>query len=155
VGEPGSLSEGHLGIDCLDEGKWTWDVELPADTGDDGSFEPVRMAEDERRKPPPRYSCKGTVEMRRDTANAEPTQGYLRDINQLGCFVRVSPSPSLHTHLRLVVNVDGVVVRARGVVHRVEGASGAFVQFTEIHREDKPALKLLIGRLSGSENVAV
>ena len=71
----------------------------------------------------------------------------------MGCFVRVSPLPSLHTHLHLVVAVEGVVVRARGVVHRVDGASGVFIQFTEIHREDKPALEHLIGRLSGKENV--
>lgn len=153
VGEPGTPHEGHLGIDCLDAGKWNWDVELPAGTGDDGSFEPVRVAEDERRKPPPRYSCKGTVELRRESASAEPVQGYLRDINQLGCFVRVSPPPSLHTHLRLVVMIEGAAVRARGVVHRVDGASGVFIQFTEIHREDKPALERQIGRLAGRENV--
>lgn len=154
VGEPGSPHEGHLGIDCLDAGKWNWDVQLPEGTGDDGSFEPVRVAADERRKPPPRYSCKGTVELRREKGNTDPVQGYLRDINQMGCFVRVSPPPSLHTHLHVVVAVEGLAVRARGVVHRVDGASGVFIQFTEIHREDKPALGHLIGRLAGDENVA-
>ena len=154
VGEPGTPNEGHLGIECLDAGKWSWDVELPALEGDDGSFEPVRVGEDERRKPPPRYPCKGTVQLRRETANADPMQGYLRDINQLGCFVCVSPVPSLHTRLNLVLHIGEVALRARGVVHRVDGASGVFVQFTEIHREDKAALKHLISRLSGSENVA-
>lgn len=154
VGEAGSPSEGHLGVECLDAGKWNWDVQLPAGSGDEGDFEPVRLGEDDRRKPPPRYSCKGTVELRRDTANADPMRGHLRDINQLGCFARVSPAPSLHTHLHLVVTADEVAVRARGVVHRVDGASGIFIQFTEIHHEDKAALKHLIGRLSGSENVA-
>ena len=154
VGESGTPHEGHLGIDCLDAGKWNWDLELPTGEGDDGSFEPVRLGEDDRRRPPPRYSCKGTVELRRETANADPMQGHLRDINQLGCFVRVSPPPSLHTRLRLVLSVGGVELRARGVVHRVDGASGVFIQFTEIHSEDKAALKHLIGRLSGSENVA-
>jgi len=154
VGEPGTPSEGHLGIECLDSGKWTWDVQLPAaGSAEDVEFEPVRVAEDERRKPPPRYSCKGTVELRRDAANAEPMQGQLRDINQLGCFVRVSPPPSLNAHLRLVLNIDALKLRARGVVHRVDGASGIFVQFTEIHRQDKPVLKGLIARLSGSENI--
>ena len=153
VGEPGTPHEGQLGIDCLEAGRWTWDVQLPADTGDDGSFEPVRLHAHERRKPPPRYACKGTVELQRESANAEPVQGHLRDINQLGCFVRVTPPPSLHTHLRLVVVLGGAAVRARGVVHRVEGSSGAFIQFTEIHREDKPSLEHQIGRLSGSEKV--
>jgi hypothetical protein len=155
VGEPGTPSEGHLGIECLDAGKWNWDVQLPAaGSADDADFEPVRVAEDERRKPPPRYSCKGTVELRRDAANAEPMRGHLRDINQLGCFVRVSPPPVLNSHLRLVLTIDETALRARGVVHRVDGASGVFIQFTEIHRQDKPALKHLIARLSGSENVA-
>ena len=154
VGQAGSPSEGHLGIECLDAGKWNWDVQLPASAGDDANFEPVRLGEDDRRKPPPRYSCKGTVELRRDTPNADPMKGHLRDINHLGCFVRVSPPPSLHTHLRLVVTVDEVAVRAHGVVHRVEGASGAFIQFTEIHREDKAILHHLINRLSGSESVS-
>lgn len=153
VGEPGTPHEGHLGIDCLDAGRWNWDLQLPAGTGDDGSFEPVRVGADERRKPPPRYSCKGTVELRRETAGAEPLPGHLRDINQLGCFVRVSPPPSLHTRLQLVVLVEGVGVRAHGVVHRVEGASGVFIQFTEIHREDKPALAHLIVRLAGEQKV--
>ena len=154
VGEPGTPHDGHLGIDCLDAGKWNWDVQLPADTGDDGSFEPVRLREHERRKPPPRYACKGTVELQRETANAEPMLGHLRDINQLGCFVRVSPPPSLHTRLKLVVAIGGAAVRARGVVHRVEGAAGVFIQFTEIHREDKPSLAHQIGRLAGSEKVS-
>jgi hypothetical protein len=128
-------------------------VQLPEDTGDDGNFEPVRLREHERRKPPPRYACKGTVEFQRETANAEPMLGHLRDINQLGCFVRVSPPPSLHTRLHLVVAIGGAAVRARGVVHRVEGAVGVFIQFTEIHREDKPSLEHQIGRLSGSKKV--
>jgi hypothetical protein len=154
VGEPGTPSEGHLGIECLDAGKWTWDVQLPAaGNADDVEFEPVRVGEDERRKPPPRYSCKGTVELQRDVANAEVMRGQLRDINQLGCFVRVSPPPPLNAHLRLVLAIEQSKLRARGVVHRVDGASGVFVQFTEIHRQDNPALKQLIARLSGSENV--
>ena len=153
VGEPGTPHEGHLGIDCLDAGKWTWDVALPAGAGDDGSFEPVRVGVDERRKPPPRYSCKGMVELQRETADAESVRGHLRDINQLGCFVRVSPPPSLHTRLRLLVMAEGAGVRAHGVVHRVDGASGVFIQFTEIHREDKPSLEQLIARLSGQESV--
>ncbi len=155
VGEAGSPSEGHLGIECLDAGKWNWDVQLPAaGSAEDIEFEPVRVGEDDRRKPPPRYPCKGTVELRRDAANAEAMQGHLRDINQLGCFVRVSPPPSLNTHLRLVVTIDEVKLRARGVVHRVEAAFGVFIQFAEIHRQDKPALRNLIARLSGSENIA-
>ena len=153
VGEAGSPSEGHLGIECLDAGKWNWDVQLPANAGDDGSFEPVRLGEDDRRKPPPRYSCKGMVELRRDAANADPVNGHLRDINHLGCFVRVSPPPSLHTHLRLVVMVEGASVRAHGVVHRADGVSGVFIQFTEIHREDKSILEHLIARLAGNESV--
>ena len=154
VGEPGTPSEGHLGIECLDAGKWNWDVQLPEGSVEDAEFEPVRVQEDERRKPPPRYSCKGTVELRRDAANAEPMRGQLRDINQLGCFVRVSPPPALNAHVRLVVvTEEGVNLRARGVVHRVDGASGVFIRFTEIHRQDKPALKHLIARLSGSEGV--
>lgn len=153
VGEPGTPHEGHLGIDCLDAGKWSWDVQLPAESGDDESFEPVRLGVDERRKPPPRYPCRGTVELQRETANADSMRGHLRDINQLGCFVRVSPSPTLHTRLQLRVTAHEVTLRARGVVHRVEPASGVFIQFTEIHREDKRALERLIGRLSHSENV--
>ena len=154
VGEPGTPHEGHLGIECLDAGKWNWDLELPTGEDDDGSFEPVRVGEDERRKPPPRYPCKGTVQLCRETASSNPMQGYLRDINQLGCFVCVSPVPSLHTHLNLVLHIGEVALRAHGVVHRVDGASGVFIQFTEIHREDKPTLGQLIGRLSGSENVS-
>jgi hypothetical protein len=148
VGQPESPAEGHLGIECLDGGKWNWDMQLPG-AGDDSDFEPVRLAEDERRKPPPRYSCKGTVELRRDKTPLDAVRAYLRDINQLGCFVRVSPPPSLHTHLLLVVTVDEAAIRAHGVVHRVDGASGVFIQFTEIHREDKPVLQQLIDRLSG------
>lgn len=153
VGQPGSLSEGHLGIECLDAGKWSWDVQLPASPGDDGNFEPVRLAEDDRRKPPPRYSCEGTVELRRDVEKADTMKGRLRDINHLGCFVRVSPPPSLHAHLHLVVMVQEAAVRAHGVVHRVDGASGVFIQFTEIHREDKGILDQLISRIAGSESV--
>src|SRR5574341_1779971 len=153
VGEAGSPSEGHLGIECLDAGKWNWDLQLPVVPGDDGSFEPVRVAEEDRRKPPPRYNCKGMVELRRDLADADAMNGHLRDINHLGCFVRVSPQPALHTHLRLVVLVEGAAVRALGVVHRVDGASGVFIQFTEIHRDDKPALQHLIARLAGNESV--
>jgi hypothetical protein len=152
VGEAGTPSEGHLGIECLDAGKWNWDVQLPEGSADDGEFEPVRVDADDRRKPPPRYSCRGTVELRRDAANAEAMRGHLRDINQLGCFVRVSPHPALNSHLRLELTIDEIKLRARGVVRRVDGASGIFVQFTEIHRQDKPALKHLIARLSGSEN---
>ena len=154
VGEAGTPHEDHLGIECLDAAKWNWDVRLPALEADDGSFEPVRMAEAERRQPPPRYSCKGTVQLRRETADADPVEGYLRDINQLGCFARVSPAPSLHTRLSLVLQVGETQLRAHGVVHRVEGVSGIFIQFTQIHREDKAALQHLITRLSGSENVA-
>ena len=154
VGEPGTPSEGHLGIECLDAGRWNWDVQLPAvGSEEDHEFEPVRLGEDERRKPPPRYPCKGTVEVCRDAPGAEPTQGQLRDINQLGCFVRVSPPPSLNAHVRLVLVIHEVRVRARGVVHRVEGASGIFVQFTEIHHQDRPALKHVIARLAGSESI--
>ena len=155
VGEPGTPSEGHLGIECVDPGKWNWDVQLPATSSpEDPEFEPVRVAADERRKPPPRYLCKGTAELRREAADAESMLGYLRDINELGCFVRVTPPPSLNARLRLVLMVNEVRLRARGVVHRVEGASGIFVQFTEIHRQDRPALKQLIARLAGDENVA-
>ena len=155
VGESGTPSEGHLGIECLDAGRWSWDVQLPAaGSAEDSEFEPVRVAEDERRKPPPRYLCKGTAEVRRDAANADPTVGHLRDINQLGCFVRVTPPPSLNARLRLVLMVNKVRLRARGVVHRVDGASGIFIQFTEIHHQDRPALQQLIARLSGDENVA-
>jgi hypothetical protein len=91
--------------------------------------------------------------LRRDAANADPMLGHLRDINQLGCFVRVSPPPLLNAHVRLVVSINEVRLRARGVVHRGDGASGVFIQFTEIHCQDKSALKHLIAQLSGSESV--
>lgn len=152
VGEPGTPNEGHLGIECLDAGRWNWDVQLPAaGSAEDPEFEPVRVPVDERRKPPPRYPCKGTVEVRRDAADAESFMGHLRDINQLGCFVRVSPPPQLNARLRLVLIIDEFRLRARGVVHRVDGVSGIFVQFTEIHRQDRPTLKLLIAHLAGSD----
>src|SRR5574341_494453 len=47
VGEPGTPHEGHLGIECLDGGKWSWDIQLPSDSAEDAAFEPVRVAEDE------------------------------------------------------------------------------------------------------------
>jgi hypothetical protein len=154
VGESGTPNEGHLGIECLDAGKWSWDIQLPANQGEDASFEPVRVREEDRRKPPPRYTCKGTVDLQRETAGTDSVTGHLRDINQLGCFVRVSPAPSLSTRLHLLLRVEAIQLRARGIVHRVDGASGVFIQFTEIHREDKAVLHQLIENLSARQGIA-
>ncbi len=142
TGHQGTAKEGQVGIRCLDAEKFSWGVvslRLPkiVFSGENGS----KMEEQRRRYM--RYGCNGNATIRVDMSMA----GGISDISLGGCFITTSSPFPVGTPVGLMLTVDDVSVRVKGVV-QTSDESGMGVAFTAITAEEGMYLQKIVNEVA-------
>jgi PilZ domain len=104
---------------------------------------------DKRRHP--RYKCEGSVEFRTESIDVR-TWATVTDISSSGCYVEMQATSQVGTHVDMVIEVNGIRARGKGVVRTSYPLLGMGIAFTEIADADQARLEDIVLRLSGGNS---
>lgn len=148
VGQPETLHSGHMGLRCVEEGKFIWDIAPPgarpvAEAATNArshaaalALAPTPLPQNNRRKHE-RYLAEGGV---RVTAAGEASSQWtvLHDISAGGCYVETTSPLPPETRVQVAVHIADVMIEARGHVtvnHRLVGMGIQFDGFSALNRD--------------------
>ena len=152
LGRPKAGGDTLLGVECLEQEKNIWGLEL-AESGQRDEFEPtVRPpGRDHERRHQPRLPVSGAVEVRRPFADSG-LHGYLGDIALTGCYVQTPEPVRVQSPLRLLMKIADIEIDYRGVVRTCHPGVGMGVEFTDPSSQaDGVRLRFLFQRLVKGE----
>jgi len=95
----------------------------------------------------PRYKCEGSAELRQEGLDLR-TWATFTDISVHGCYVEVTAAYPVGTLLNIKLEVNGILVRAKGSVRVSYHSLGMGIAFTEISDEDRARLRELLKTIS-------
>jgi hypothetical protein len=174
VARPGSRNEGQIGVHCVELGKYIWGSVQPsnaADTYDPNQGVPMHSvstgggaaaalaphhdvhpndASREGRRRMPRYACRGGGEVRQPGMKTV-VWGSLTDISRTGCYLETLTTLPRNAKCELMLNLDGVEVRAGAEVRVSHPSMGMGLQFIDIDPTDQKRLDDLLVRLAGGK----
>jgi hypothetical protein len=98
-----------------------------------------------------RYKCEGSAEFHTEGIHVR-TSAAVSDISRSGCYVELQATSAVNTLVDLLITVNGIGVRAKGVVRTSYPLLGMGIAFTDISEEAQAQLEELIlscaGRIS-------
>jgi hypothetical protein len=94
-----------------------------------------------------RYKCEGSAEFRTEGVEMR-TWARVTDISRNGCYVEMQATSPLHSAVNLMVEVDGIRVRAKGEVKTCYPLLGMGIAFGEMGEQDAAQLGKLLSRLA-------
>lgn len=100
------------------------------------------------RRESPRLRCSGSVEFQADGNHAH-TWGTLTDISLHGCYVEMSNTFPIDTHVNLVLKSCGLQIQTAGTVRATYPALGMGIRFADTEPPEQGRLKQLLALLSG------
>lgn len=115
-------------------------------TSGTGAATGATRAPEKRRSP--RFKCEGSVEFFTEGGDAR-TWATITDISLTGCFVEVTATSAVNTAVNMVVDVQGVSVRVKGIVKIFYPLLGMGIEFTDLSELERGALEGLLRRLAG------
>lgn len=145
VGRQGTPEQGQVGLRALELDKDIWAMEsqprAPALL-----THPAVSGRERRRYQ--RIWCQGQVEFRRRGAD-DRTLGKLQVLGEGGCYVQTLTAAPYLSELDLLVNADGLELRAPGVVRDSQAGFGMGIAFGEIHPAQLTRLQQWVSQHSG------
>ncbi len=99
-----------------------------------------------------RYKCAGSAEFCSEASSVR-TWGTVADISRSGCYIEMAATSPLDSAVNMVLEVDGIRVRAKGIVRTSYALLGMGIAFTEV--EDPEALDRLLLHLAGDTPSAI
>jgi hypothetical protein len=78
-----------------------------------------------------------------------PTRAAVSDISRSGCYVELQATSQVNTAVDMLITVNGIGVRVKGVVRTSYPLLGMGISFTEISKEAQVQLEELILSCSG------
>ena len=106
-----------------------------------------RIATLERRRDV-RYKCNGNAEFHTEGIDVR-TQAAVSDISRSGCYVELQATSQVNTSVDMLITVNGIGVRVKGIVRTSYPLLGMGISFTEISKEAQVQLEELILSCSG------
>jgi hypothetical protein len=100
----------------------------------------------EQRKSP-RYRCEGSAELIQDGLDLR-TWATFTDISMHGCYVELTATFPIGTMLHIKLEVNGIMVRARGIVRVSYPSLGMGIAFTEMSTAYRDQLRDLLKDIS-------
>jgi PilZ domain-containing protein len=100
----------------------------------------------EQRKSP-RYRCEGSAELIQDGLDLR-TWATFTDISMHGCYVELTATFPIGTMLHTKLEVNGIMVRARGIVRVSYPSLGMGIAFTEMSAAYRDQLRDLLKDIS-------
>lgn len=111
----------------------------------DSAGQPVYKGTEQRRSP--RYKCEGSAELIQDGLDLR-TWATFTDISVHGCYVEVTATLPIGTMLNIKLEVNGILVRARGIVRVTYPSVGMGIAFTEMSDTYRAQLLELLKNIS-------
>jgi hypothetical protein len=143
IGQAGSPSHGHMGLQNLAPQKPLWDMALPA-AGTDSFGGKGKAAE---RRAHPRLKSTNSLELHPD-GEAAPIWGKAVDLSLGGCFVEMPIPLKMGTTLKVALWVQDTKVWVSGKVVNSRPGFGIGIQFTAIKPEDTERLRSFLQSIS-------
>ncbi len=174
VARPGSRNEGQIGVHCVEVGKYIWGAVQPsnaADSYDPNEVQPTHavsvggaaaavapthrdvFANDvtrEGRRRMPRYGCRGGGEVRQPGMKTA-VWGSLTDISRTGCYLETLTTLPRNAKCELMLNVEGIEIKAGADVRVSHPSMGMGLQFVDIDPTDQKKLEELLAKLAGGK----
>ena len=176
VARPGARNEGQIGVHCVEAGKYIWGSVQPsnsADTWDPNASvsRPVsagagaaaaaapatshkdNFANDETRegrRRMPRYAVRGGGEIRQ-TGMKTVVWGSMTDISRTGCYLETLTTLPRNAKCELMLNVEGIEIRAAAEVRVSHPSMGMGLQFVDVDPTDQKKLDDLMVKLAGGK----
>jgi hypothetical protein len=107
--------------------------------------QPGYQGTEQRRSP--RYKCEGSAELIQDGLDLR-TWATFTDISVHGCYVEVTATFPIGTILNIKLEVNGILVRARGIVRVNYPSAGMGIAFTEMSDTYRAQLLELLKNIS-------
>jgi hypothetical protein len=95
-----------------------------------------------------RYKCNGNAEFHTEGIDV-PTRAAVSDISRSGCYVELQATSQVDTSVDMLITVNGIGVRVKGIVRTSYPLLGMGIAFTEISKEAQVQLEELILSCSG------
>jgi hypothetical protein len=109
--------------------------------------QPSSVPSTEKRRSP-RYKCEGSAEFRTEGIEVR-TWARVTDLGRSGCYVEMQATSPLNTAVNMMLDVNGIRVRVKGVVRTCYPLLGMGIEFTEIPDEDGAQLDEILRQLAG------
>lgn len=159
VGNSDSRLHGQVGIQSVESERLMWETEL-RDLEEAYDRIPRQgilfrnFAADiggRDRRLHPRVPVEGQAQLLRADAPLEPPKSSLVDLSEFGCLVSTNDLPARGTDLKLVLNVGSYDFSLKGQVRHAGLDSGLGIEFREIRKGDRQALRFLLLKLAEQE----
>ena len=139
TGRPGGSREHQVGIECIEEMRNIWGLELEAETETDQYESPEPMGESRGGKEHRRhirYPVTGRVDVRNPYASSGGFSAQIGDVSAGGCYIQTATPWPIASPVRLALHVGKAELVMRGIVRTHHPDVGMGVEFTEPHTED-------------------
>src|SRR5713101_4118687 len=133
AGEPGSPSEGQIGLLNLTPEKPLWDFALPS-----GAMDDFRFADKDRRQSA-RVKCSISAELH--PVGQPVIWGKVSDLSLGGCFVEMPIPLPVNTKFEVALWLGETKLRLKGEVASSSPGFGIGVRFTNISPESQESLR--------------
>ncbi len=142
TGRPGGAREHQVGIECVEQMRNIWGLELEG-AGEADTYEAPdavgenRGGKEHRRHV--RYPVTGRIEVRNPYASSGGFSAQIGDISAGGCYIQTSTPWPIASPVRLALHIGKLELVMRGIVRTHHPDVGMGVEFTEPHSEDDAA----------------
>jgi hypothetical protein len=141
AGQPGTPSEGQVGLLNLNPERQFWEVPLPRSETDKFQF----SAEHERRRAE-RVKCSISVELR--PKGQAVIWGLASDLSMGGCFVEMAIPLKKESALEVILWLDGNKLRLNGSVASSSPGFGIGIRFADVVPQDQKFLQEHVQRFA-------
>ncbi len=139
TGRPGGSREHQVGIECVEEMRNIWGLELEGEGGADPYEVPetvgeTRTGKEHRRHI--RYPVTGRIDVRNPYASSGGFSAQIGDVSAGGCYIQTSTPWPIASPVRLELHIGKTKLVMRGTVRTHHPDVGMGVEFTEPQSED-------------------
>jgi len=141
-GRPGGSREHQLGIECIDQTRNIWGLELGGEEGNDAYEAPEAVGEShgKEHRRHIRYPVSGRVEVRNPYASSGGFTAQIGDVSAGGCYIQTANPWPIASPVRLVLHISKLDIVMRGIVRTHHPDVGMGVEFSEPNSEEDGAL---------------
>jgi len=159
VGRPGSPQDGHLGLRCVEPGKYIWGLSPAAAHASirPGAPPPPPIPFSPTGENPRRNDIRFPIEAGsqvREFGRHVPSWVRVTDISMGGCYVDTAAPFPLDTNVEITLHVGDIRIDACGFVVHSQALVGMGIKFAEMTPLNRERLKHVIDTLGAHRTVA-
>lgn len=144
IGKPGTPQGDQMGVQCVEPGKWIWDLDL-AELEE--QYEPIKTGLKEQAGLGPAGPVRPQgflAHVIPSEVSVEPVKGDLTELSQSLCQVHATAKLPLQIAVQVLLVGADFDLRMKGTVQRCEPGKGVIVNLIEVRRGDRRRLNYLL-----------